>query len=96
LYHAIRFLQAFVADVAKPIERDDRVHMEYVPTQVATEFVRVFGVGGEQVDGIRYRSSRGLSSNIVFFASPADVVGTDGASPDAWIEFVDSEVRHWD
>jgi hypothetical protein len=35
------------------------VHVEYVPTQVVTEYVRtVVHVKGRKIDGIRYHSSR--------------------------------------
>ena len=36
----IIFLQSFVDDLSKPIEKDDRSHIEYVPTQVFTEYIR--------------------------------------------------------
>jgi len=58
--HPLRFLYEFAHDIAKPIARDGREHVEYVPTQIATEyFRRVFrDGGGEPIDGIIYDSSR--------------------------------------
>ena len=55
----IRFLRAFTYDLSKPIARDDRVHVEYIPSQVVTEYVRVapqFQSAG--VRGLRYASAR--------------------------------------
>lgn len=54
------FARHFAEDVSHEIERDGREHVEYVPTQVATEyFRRVFRtVDGHSVDGILYRSAR--------------------------------------
>lgn len=36
--HEALFFQEFVKDLTQPIERDDRVHLEYVPTQVIVEY----------------------------------------------------------
>jgi hypothetical protein len=33
----LSFLHDFAADLAKPIEKDGREHIEYVPTQIVTE-----------------------------------------------------------
>jgi hypothetical protein len=64
LVHALRFLHAFAHDISKPIERDGREHVEYVPTQIVTEyFRRVFEIEGQRLDGIGYRSSRADAEN---------------------------------
>lgn len=34
------FLGAFASAVSEPFERDDRIHIEYVPTQIVTEWLR--------------------------------------------------------
>jgi RES domain len=49
-----------VSEIAKPFERDDRVHIEYVPTQVITEWLRTrFDPGpGVPLAGVLYGSSR--------------------------------------
>lgn len=36
----IMFLSAFVEELRKPVEKDDKAHIEYVPTQVFTEYIR--------------------------------------------------------
>jgi hypothetical protein len=53
------FLHRFAEKVSKPINRDEREHLEYVPTQIVTEyFHHVYGVEhNESVDGIIYRSA---------------------------------------
>ena len=58
--HPLRFLHAFANDIVQPIARDGREHIEYVPTQIVTEyFRRVFrDEEGNAIDGIIYRSSR--------------------------------------
>lgn len=65
LIHPMRFLHAFAADLVKRIARDGREHIEYVPTQIVTEFFRrVFrDAEGEPLDGLTYRSSRDGGAN---------------------------------
>jgi len=60
LIHPLRFLDAFARDIAKPIAHDGREHIEYVPTQIVTEyFRRVFQRADKtRLDGLIYRSSR--------------------------------------
>jgi len=54
----LMFLEAFTKDVSKPIEHDDRVHIEYVPTQVVTEYFREhISARDGGIAGIMYRSS---------------------------------------
>lgn len=57
---SIKFLRAFVADISKPIEKDGREHIEYVPTQVFTEYIRHIYEGdeGNKLEGIVYSSAR--------------------------------------
>ena len=69
---ATLFLKEFVKLITAPVLHDGREHIEYVPTQILTEYfrLRVKGVDGSPVDGIVYpsaRQSRGRS--IVLFAS---------------------------
>lgn len=65
-----RFMNNFIDDFTKPIERSDRAHAEYVPTQVVTEYFRhVYRTGdGAQIDGIIYPSSKTGQKAIVIFA----------------------------
>ena len=55
----------FIDDFTKPIERSDRAHAEYVPTQVVTEYFRhVYRTGGgAQLDGII--SSASMAKSLV-------------------------------
>ena len=54
------FLRGFVEDLAKPIEKDGGEHVEYVPTQIVTEYLRhVFRTEtGDPVQGAIYKSAR--------------------------------------
>ena len=80
LYRSVlSFLHEFAADISKPIARDDRVHVEYIPTQVVTEYFRVaFSAKHFPVHGIRYTSApRPTHASVVLFADQRDVEGTE-------------------
>lgn len=81
----LSFLHDFAREVSLPVPRDDRVHVEYVPTQVFTEFLRDELFDGERVDGIRYPTATGgRGSNIVLFAEQRDVEGAVPVDPFDW------------
>jgi len=54
----LRFLSRFAAEVSQPVA-SDAAGIDYVPSQVVTEYVRhaVLASNGEPVRGIRYRSA---------------------------------------
>ncbi|MBU1229489.1 MAG: RES domain-containing protein [Proteobacteria bacterium] len=55
----IIFLNSFLEEFTKPVPKDKRMHIDYVPTQVVTEYFRhVFLYEGESIDGVKYPSSR--------------------------------------
>jgi hypothetical protein len=59
-YYKILFFHMFVSDLSKNIERDNKIHIEYVPTQVLTEYFRYVFLEytGIKIDGIIYESSK--------------------------------------
>jgi hypothetical protein len=68
------FLRNFVESVSQPVIPDDRVHIDYVPTQIVTEFFRHSRAEGEQkIDGIVYPSAQCKGRSIVIFASNDDI-----------------------
>jgi RES domain-containing protein len=80
---ALTFLHHFQSAISTPVARDERTHVDYIPTQVVTEYFRQHGVGEIQIDGIRYPSAvhRG-GRNIVLFATQKDLEGA--VAPKAW------------
>lgn len=66
----VRFLSSFARDVSRPIKKDGREHIEYVPTQVFTEYVRheVKTDLDLPIKGIKYNSSRDGNGCYVIFA----------------------------
>lgn len=71
-YYRISFMRDFVKDLMSPIKRDGRVHIDYVPTQVVTEYFRFpFSdklKGNKRIHGIVYPSSKnGKKACVLFF-----------------------------
>ncbi|WP_416761911.1 HEPN-associated N-terminal domain-containing protein [Roseateles sp. So40a] len=68
---ALRFLRSFSEDIMKPVARDDRAHLDYLPSQVVTEFMRDFKFEDGPIDGIAYDSTIHPSGwNLALFAEP--------------------------
>jgi hypothetical protein len=72
-YYLNGFLGSFVKDLTKTIEKDGKEHIEYVPTQIVTEFFR-FPFSEKNtvsIDGIIYPSSKnsGMNACVLFFDS---------------------------
>lgn len=54
----LKFLHPVSQAISRPVPRDDRADVNYVPTQVVTEYMRCRrGWDGRAVEGIRYCSS---------------------------------------
>jgi hypothetical protein len=55
----LKFMRAFADDLAEPIQRDGREHIDYVPTQIVSEFFRLrFNLPGGSANGICFKSSK--------------------------------------
>lgn len=65
----IKFMKNFIFDISKPIFRTKAPHVEYIPTQVITEYLRrVFKFpNGTSPDGLVYRSSKNNGLAVVLF-----------------------------
>ena len=77
---SLSFLYAFNRDFTRSVKKDGREHVEYVPSQVVTEFIRyrLPAKAERAVHGIRYQSSRrdGGVACVLFFAHE-DIVDRD-------------------
>jgi hypothetical protein len=93
LRRPLYFLADFAADISKPLGAPGREHIDYVPTQVVSEFLRLSFVSDlGPVAGVRYRSARQDGGTcVVLFIPNEDCVGT--ASGDS-LQLVLGEVRH--
>ncbi|MDM1044359.1 RES domain-containing protein [Myroides sp. 1354] len=67
----IQFIRDFIEDFSAPIEKDNRTHINYVPTQIVTEYFR-FPFSNRlkeenKIDGIIYHSSKNKKKACVLF-----------------------------
>ncbi len=101
----IGFLHEFVEDLTKPVARDGYEHVEYVPTQVVTEYVRhhFTDLDGNRLNGLAYRSARDGGNVAIVLFIDATECGPRIAKPGEWlpsavlllesVEVVDPRVR---
>lgn len=83
--YALAFLHSFVESVAAKVEPGSREHIDYVPTQVGTEWFRTeFHFGKSSLDGIFYPSTQNPGGHsVVLFADRHDVFLTPTEIRDA-------------
>jgi hypothetical protein len=81
---SLGFLDGFRHDVSAQIERDDRIHIEYVPTQVVCEYLRHLfrDQDGHPVDGLAWESAQYKGGrNLVLFARNEQCLEPDEPPP---------------
>jgi hypothetical protein len=79
LYDWAIFMRHFRTDLRKPVAKDHSLHIDYVPTQIVTEYFRSFLTTrkGQPIDGILYKSAtRTENVCIALFAKGQDVAPT--------------------
>jgi hypothetical protein len=83
----LRFLHQFANAIMQPVARDDRAHIDYILSQVATEYFREHLFDAGRLDGVRFPSTvdpRG--NNVVIFvdkvvAEPETTWGPNQSPP---------------
>ncbi|MGU3501679.1 RES domain-containing protein [Mycobacterium sp. C31M] len=75
-FFVLRFLKMFIHDITLPVELDGHEHIDYVPTQVFTEYFRYAFPG--RVDGLMFPSAQGPGNNVAVFVGP-DLCADAGA-----------------
>lgn len=67
MYDDLFFLNAFIKDLTRTFSKDSAVHIDYVPTQVVTEYFKYMFKG--EVDGIIYPSAqnKGQTAMVLFY-----------------------------
>jgi hypothetical protein len=92
----LKFLQHFCRDLVKPIKRDGREHVEYVPTQAFTEHVRfnVSALGDGSVHGLSYSSSRNGRPCYVLFCEQDNCLGrSTNSTTKQWLRMDNGSLR---
>ncbi|HWX01419.1 HEPN-associated N-terminal domain-containing protein [Collimonas sp.] len=88
------FLHRFARDVMTPVERDQRVHVDYLPSQVVTEFFRDFDFENGRLDGVAYGSTvHPTGWNVALFANLVDLgleIRKWGARSAPWLHYMHS------
>lgn len=81
-WQAYAFLKAFHKDITKPLHTGAKEEIEYVPSQIFTEYLRwIFrDKSGKNIDGLIYQSCKTKKANIVLFC--------DNEISKEWIELV--------
>lgn len=75
------FVDDFVKAITRPILLDGRERVEYVPTQIITEYLR--WVPSRQIDGIAFPSrADAKGKNIVLFVGRGDQILSDPPTPE--------------
>jgi len=90
------FLNEFVEDISRPIKKDGREHIEYVPTQVVTEYFRHIyrHTDDQKIMGIIFPSAVGPGVSVVLFVGPARREGqvVDENSVDTWLSIETDDI----
>jgi len=98
LRNGISFLHDFVDDLVKPIERDGREHIDYVPTQIVTEYFRhrFHSTNARRLDGILYRSSKrqiGVACVLFFDGKNCGAPSEPWSEPEQALRLLDTETE---
>lgn len=96
LRHVLSFLHDFAHDLAQPISSEDVEHIEYVPTQAFTEYVRfeMRTADNQPFDGIRYSSSINRKPCYALFCEQDNCIQKPrGYRVERWLEFVAGSIR---
>jgi len=95
------FLHAFAKEISRPVDRTERMALDYIPSQVVTEFIRDHKFHGQRIDGIRYGSEYDpYRRNLVLFATQEDLLepnrsakcSEDETAGRPWIRLVDTDI----
>lgn len=88
----LQFLHRLSAIIAEPVARDNRVNVDYIPTQIVAEYLRDKQFSDGSVDGVQYKSALDLDgANVVLFATADDVceIDVEPVNGAAWIKLIE-------
>lgn len=91
------FLNRFVRELSKPIEKDGREHIDYVPTQIVTEYLKYKCVNrkGRRIKGILYPSSRRNETSCALFIRNNHCVNIGDDTTKAYLQLTKVETKNW-
>jgi hypothetical protein len=98
LRSSIIFLRGFVSELSKPINKDGAEHIEYVPTQIFTEYIRHLykDQRGDSLNGINYLSSKSTGGiSCVLFIEKNQCCDQSGVNNDKYLCLGETERRRF-
>lgn len=83
------FIRMFRDDIMKPVKRDGREHVEYIPSQIFTEYIRYYVKSGiHSVDGICYPSTQNKKGlNYALFLNSSQIEEKKDPSSTAYVHY---------
>ncbi|MGO8849847.1 MAG: RES family NAD+ phosphorylase [Mycobacterium sp.] len=91
-YDGVAFLHRFVKDLTLPIVLDGREHIDYVPTQVLTEYLRYSFPA--PLHGLQFPSAQGSGHNVVLFFGPGSCAEQGNVGEHTWLVLTAGVVGH--
>lgn len=92
----ISFMSDFITDLSKPVEKNGQEHIEYVPTQVVTEYFKHIFTDEDKdmVKGILYPSSisEGGKCCALFFNDKNCVQDSTGIHDNSWLSLASASI----
>lgn len=82
------FLRHFVKDISQPIKKDGSENIDYVPTQIVTEYLKYkcLAPNGKRVRGILYPSSLGKGESCALFLRNRNCVDKGKIKKDSYLQ----------
>ena len=73
------FILRFASDLSKKLSKKGKENIDYVPTQIVTEFLRKFGRFPKELDGICFYSSKDGGINYTLFIEQEECLKLDNS-----------------
>ena len=90
-YHELRFLHEFARDLSAPVVLDGREHIEYVPTQVVTEYMR--WLPAVAIDGILFASAQNGGTSCVIFCGAEGCADAGKVTGETMLRLKDGSIQ---
>lgn len=93
VHYDVSFMYDFVEELRRPVSMDGREHIEYVPTQVVTEYLRWMLIPDVEVGGVLFRSAQTDKTNCVIFTDSAGCVDGGVSNEQAIVRLANETVQ---
>jgi hypothetical protein len=90
-YYELKFLREFARDLSEPVVLDGREHIEYVPTQVVTEYMR--WLPAVAIDGILFTSAQNGGTSCIMFCGPAGCADAGKETDETMLRLKDGSLQ---